>query len=214
MRITPYGQLRWQLPQPMQVSSIDTSPSGPRWIALGGQSAMQCGCSQCRQTGRDVDVRVGAPRLAVEPRQPVMAVGARFLAIVAADAELLVDQQHVGRFADAVVDQEVGDRRIHVDRARKLALARLDMRVDLLPRRHVRARPGGERGIAREQPREGIAVELDQLGFDRGAHRRDARAAVDQRHLAEIATRGQIVEEDRFSADLPSRRSSLPTRTT
>src|SRR5690349_3401160 len=48
MWITPYGQLRSQLPQPMQLSAMNTSPFGARWIASGGQSFMQCGCSQCR----------------------------------------------------------------------------------------------------------------------------------------------------------------------
>src|SRR5690606_3180231 len=28
--ITPYGQFCWQLPQPMQLSAINTSPSGAR----------------------------------------------------------------------------------------------------------------------------------------------------------------------------------------
>src|SRR5690349_14310929 len=48
MWITPYGQLRSQLPQPMQLSAMNTSPFGARWIASGGQSFMQCGCSQWR----------------------------------------------------------------------------------------------------------------------------------------------------------------------
>ena len=47
--MTPYGQLRSQLPQPMQLSLMKTSPLGARWIASGGQSFMQCGCSQWRQ---------------------------------------------------------------------------------------------------------------------------------------------------------------------
>ena len=38
-----------QLPQPIQLSATNTSPSGARCIASGGQSFMQCGCSQCRQ---------------------------------------------------------------------------------------------------------------------------------------------------------------------
>ena len=41
---------------------MNTSPSGPRWIALGGQSAMQCGCSQWRQTGRHVEMGIGLAR--------------------------------------------------------------------------------------------------------------------------------------------------------
>src|ERR1044072_595083 len=47
--ITPYGQFSSQLAQPMQVSLLmNTSPLGMRAIALGGQSRMQCGCSQWR----------------------------------------------------------------------------------------------------------------------------------------------------------------------
>src|SRR3546814_7309118 len=38
-----------QLPQPMHPGSMNTAPSGPRWMTFGGQSAMQCGCSQWRQ---------------------------------------------------------------------------------------------------------------------------------------------------------------------
>ena len=66
-----------------------------------------------------------------------MAVGAGLLAIVAADAQLLVDQQHVGRLADAVVDEEAGDRRIQVDDAAEAVLVVLDEGVELLARRHV-----------------------------------------------------------------------------
>ena len=57
--------------------------------------------------GRHVQVGIGAPSLAVEPGQAVVAVGAGLFAVVAADAQVLVDQQHVGGFADAVVDEEL-----------------------------------------------------------------------------------------------------------
>jgi hypothetical protein len=45
-------------------------------------------------------MRVGLARLAVEPSQPLVAVGAGALAIVAADAQILVDEEDVGRLAD------------------------------------------------------------------------------------------------------------------
>ena len=47
-----------------------------------------------------------------------MAVGAGLFAVVAADAEAFVDQQHVRRLADPLFDQEVGDRGVHVDGTR------------------------------------------------------------------------------------------------
>src|SRR3546814_19244786 len=50
-------------------------------------------------TRRHVPMREGLARLAVEPRKPLMAVGARLFAIVAADAQILVDQPRVGRLA-------------------------------------------------------------------------------------------------------------------
>ncbi len=36
--ITPYGQFSSQLPQPMQVSSMETSPFAVLWMASAGQS--------------------------------------------------------------------------------------------------------------------------------------------------------------------------------
>src|SRR3712207_8777525 len=62
--------------------------------------------------------------LAVEPGKALVAVGAGLLAIVAADAQLLVDQENVGRLADPVGDEEGGDFRIHVDRAAEFVLLR------------------------------------------------------------------------------------------
>ena len=47
----------------------------------------------------------GWSRLAVEARNDVVGLCAGLLAIVAADAEFFVDQQHVGRLADAVLDE-------------------------------------------------------------------------------------------------------------
>jgi hypothetical protein len=51
-----------------------------------------------------------------------VAVGAGLFAIVAADAQRLVDQQHVGRLADAVVDQELRGFGIEIDAPEKLSL--------------------------------------------------------------------------------------------
>src|SRR3546814_8447425 len=46
---------------------------------------------------RHMQMREGLARLAVEPRQPFVAVGARLFAIVAADAQIFVDQERIGR---------------------------------------------------------------------------------------------------------------------
>src|SRR3546814_14241669 len=62
-------------------------------------------------TRRHVQMREGLARLAVEPRQPLMAVGARLFAIVAADAQILVDQQRVGRLAQPLLHDERSEER-------------------------------------------------------------------------------------------------------
>ena len=164
---------------------MKTSPSGPRLIvgrAIGHAVRMLA----MPAAGRHVEVGVGPAGLAVEARQALMGVGAGALAIVAADAELLVDEQHVGRLADAVLDQEAGDRAVHVDDAAEAVLARLDIVGELLARRHVLLEPAEQIGLAPEQAAERLAVEPDHLRLDRGADRRGAAAAVDQRHLADI----------------------------
>src|SRR5262249_5270605 len=59
--------------------------------------------------GRHVDLRVGWSRFAIETRRTLVHVGAGFLAVVAADAQALVDQQHVGRLADALLHEITRD---------------------------------------------------------------------------------------------------------
>ena len=78
-----------------------------------------------------MEMGVSPPRLAVEPRKPLVAVGAGTLAIVAADAKLLVDEEDVGGFADTLLDEEAGDRAVHVDDAAEAVLAGLDEAVEL-----------------------------------------------------------------------------------
>src|SRR3546814_10726828 len=67
---------------------------------------------------RHVQMREGLARLAVEARQALMAVGARLFAIVAADAQIFVDQQRVGRLAQPFLHNEARGVRIKIDRAR------------------------------------------------------------------------------------------------
>ena len=62
-----------------------------------------------------VEMRVSPSGLTVEPGQAIVAVSAGLFAIVAADAQRFVDQQDVGRFAKAVVDEELRGLRIHID---------------------------------------------------------------------------------------------------
>ncbi len=90
--------------------------------------------------GRHVDLRERRAGLAVEPRGAVVRVGAGLLAVVAADAQGLVDQQHVGRLADALLHQEADD------------AARLGLRLH----RDVRAQCA--RGTAPRAPRAAPAV--------------------------------------------------------
>src|SRR3546814_836128 len=123
------------------------------------------------------------------------------LAIVAADAEILVDEEDVGRLADAVLDEEVGDRGIHVDHALETILLGLDEAGQRLARGHVGLGLHLELRLPGEQSSEGVAVELDDFRLDRGANGRSAAAAVDQRHLADIGARREIGEEDGLSTD-------------
>src|SRR3546814_15043752 len=64
--------------------------------------------------------------LAGEPRQPFVAVGALLFAIVAADAQIFVDQERIGRLAQSFLHDEARGVRIKVDRARIARLARFD----------------------------------------------------------------------------------------
>ena len=143
------------------------------------------------------------PGLAVEPRQAVMAVGAGLLAIVAADAQLLVDQQHVGRLADAVLDQEAGDRRNTCRRRRRSCPSCASMKPFSCwraamscfePCRAARACASSSAGSASPSS-------LIDFRLDRRADRRGAAAAVDQRHLADIGAGRKVGEEDRLAAD-------------
>ena len=92
---------------------------------------------------RHVQLRVRRAGLAVQARGAVVRVGAGLLAVVAADAQALVDQQHVGRLADALLQQVADD------------VARLRLRFhlhvvadaveELRPRASPSARDGGRR---------------------------------------------------------------------
>ena len=56
-----------------------------------------------------MQVFIGGPGLAVEPRQAAVCAGAGFLALVAAHAQGFVDEQHIGGFAYALCHQEADD---------------------------------------------------------------------------------------------------------
>src|SRR4051794_12554601 len=99
----------------------------------------------------------GLARLAVESGEALVAVGAGALAIVTADAELLVDEEDVGRLADAVLDQKAGHARVIFDRAREARFLGLDEIVDGLAARHVLLGLGEQSRFALEQAAEGEA---------------------------------------------------------
>ena len=73
---------------------------------------MQCGFSQWRHEVGTCRWRTsGQP--SIQARRSVVCIGARFLTVVAADAETFVDQRHVGRFAQTCCsdnDQAAGRR--------------------------------------------------------------------------------------------------------
>ncbi len=151
---------------------------------------------------RHVQMRKGLARLAVEPRQAFVAVGARLFAIVAADAQILVDQERVGRLAEPFLHDEARGVRIKVHRARIARLARFDEAV------HLRA--FGDRRLGRlahlrprgEHLAEAFTGELDQLCADRGLDRGIARRSAQHAHFAEEAACRKIAEEDRLPADI------------
>ncbi len=115
-----------------------------------------------------------------------MAVGAGLFAIVAADAQLLIDQQHIGRLTDAVVDQELCGLGIEIDCAGKAVLLPFNKGVGGAARGHVGHGPLTQLGIALQQFEEAFARQADHFGLDRGLDRGGAGAPVDHRHFTEI----------------------------
>ena len=59
---------------------------------------------------RDMNVSKGGAGLAIQPRYALMRFGAGLLAVVTTDAQRFVDDQDVGRLAQALVHQEVHQR--------------------------------------------------------------------------------------------------------
>jgi len=92
-----------------------------------------------------------------------MAVGTGLFAIVAADTQILVDQQHVGRFADPVVDQELRRFGVHVDRACETVFAAFDEGVDFAAAGHVCQRAFAQSGVAIQQGHEARAWQANDL---------------------------------------------------
>ncbi len=115
---------------------------------------------------------------------------------------MLVDQQHVGGFADALVDEEFGGLRVKLDGAGKAFLAAFDEAVEILTRSHFGFRLGHQCRFRRKDGAECLARNADHLGLDRRLDRGVARVAGDDRHFADIGTGGQIAQEHRFAADL------------
>jgi hypothetical protein len=120
-----------------------------------------------------------------------MAVGARLFAIVAADAQILVDQQNVRGFADAIFEQEGGNRRIHVDNRPEAVFLRLDKAVQRLAGGHLLFGLLEQVRLAIQQPLEGSAVQPNDLGLDRRAHGGGAAAAVEQSHFTDVGAGGR-----------------------
>ena len=150
---------------------------------------------------RHVQMRIGASGLAIEPRQAIMRIGTGLFAIVTAHAELFIDQEHIGGFADTIVDEEVGDPRVHVDDTAETVLLRFDEGVVLDAAGHIIAHPRHQFGLVGEQAAEAFALELDHIGLDRGPHRCRAGIAVDHSHFTDIGTGRHIREKHRLAAD-------------
>src|SRR3546814_139904 len=87
---------------------MKTSPFGARWSASGGQSFMQCGCSQWRQeVGTWTSAKVGPASRS--SREVPAWVSAGLFAVVAAHAQRFVDEQDVGRLPGALGEQEADE---------------------------------------------------------------------------------------------------------
>ena len=78
---------------------------------------------------RHVEMGVRLARFAVEAGEAFVAVGAGLFAIVAANADIFVDQQHVGSFADAILNEERGDGGIQVHNSGEPVLLRFDKAI-------------------------------------------------------------------------------------
>ena len=150
---------------------------------------------------RHVEMSKSLARFAIEAAQSVMGIGARFFAIIAADTQGFVDQQHIGRLAEAVRDHEPRRFGVQVDDRSETFLLCRDEIVDLLSRGHRCLQPRHDIGLIGEQRVKGRAVDLDDFGLDRRAHRRRTDAAVDHRHFADERPHRDIEQEFRFTAD-------------
>src|SRR4029450_5771470 len=122
---------------------------------------------------RHMELRVRRPGLAVESRRALVRVRACLFAMFAADAKALVDQQHVGRLADALL-QEIAD-----DVARFTLRFHLHVLANALEKVLLQART--ELGIARDGLLEARAVQRDGFGRDRGSHRAPPRRGPPER---------------------------------
>ena len=138
--------------------------------------------------------REGRSGLAVEARGAVVGFGTGLFAVVAADAQALVDQQHVGRLAEALLHQEGHD----------VAGLRLGGEARVL--REALAYQGlhllAQRRIAREQRIKAAGVETDRLGRDIGANGCASSRAAHQPHLADVIARSHIGGHDLAAADI------------
>ena len=97
-----------------------------------------------------------------------MTISASLLAIVATHAEFLVNQQDVGRFAQAIVDEELRRLRVHIDCTAEAVFLALDEIVDLASSGHIGQRAFAQRGLALHQPGESLAGQAHDFGLDRG----------------------------------------------
>ena len=193
--ITPYGQLRSQLPQPMQVSSMKTSPCALRWIASGGQSFMQCGFSQCRhEVGTWMFANVGP---AWRSRRDVPSCESAH-----AFSQL---SQRMHRLSSISSTSVASPRPWLEQEADQVARRRAPLRAAtlLLRRSSIGASQlVAQRRVAVQHLLETCRLQHDRLGLHRGAHRRRAALVGQQRHFADVVARGEVREHDVLAADL------------
>src|SRR5205823_8817354 len=116
--------------------------------------------------GRHVQMREGVAGLAVQPRKAIVNLGTCLFAIVATDAQRLVDEQRISGLANALLDQELRRLAVHVDGATETGLPLLDKSVELAPRAHLDFELLPQIGVAPEQQAKRLAVQPNHLGAD------------------------------------------------
>ena len=141
-----------------------------------------------------MNVFEGRAGLTIEARRTIVHIGAGFLAVVAAHAQTLVDQQHIGAFAEPLTDQKA-------DEISRIGFA-LALHVLCQTLEYTSLDTTAQCGVAVEHVVKAGGRQQDGFAINRGPHRRRAlRLGRQQRHLANIVARGDIRQHHLLATD-------------